>query len=160
MFTFRQIDNAREASPAILTPRPDWHADRVRQTIQSFEMDEQERQDDFGPRLVVRSSTSELEIFRTSDSLRWSMIDTRHEEPGEPVTLPADQVAVSRANVFLEQRGLADARAHVDAVTQSHHARIGKGNKVLVNHPVATHVHYTFRIDEPAGLWAPEPRCR
>jgi len=75
------------------------------------------------------------------------MIDTRNEEPGEPVTLPADQVAVSRANVFLEQRGLADARAHVDAVTQSHHARIGKGNKVLVNHPVATHVHYTFRLD-------------
>jgi hypothetical protein len=111
-------------------------------------MEEKERKDNFGPRLVVRSSTSELEIFRTSDSLRWSMIDRRNEEPGEPVKLPADQEAVSRASAFLDQRGLADARARMDSVTQSQHSRIGKGNKILVNHPVAKHVNYTFRIDE------------
>jgi len=147
IFTFPKIDNARAAITAILNPRADWTEDRLKKTIRIFEMDEKERQDDSGPRLVVRSTTSELEIFRTSDSLRWSMIDKRNEEPAEPVKLPDDQVAIRRANAFLDQRGLADARAHEVSVTQSHHSRIGRGNKVLINHPVAAHVNYMFQID-------------
>lgn len=148
IFTFPKIDNARNAITAILTPRPDWNEDRLKKTMRAFEMEEKERQDNTGPRLVVRSSTSELEIFRTSDSLRWSMIDKRTEEPGKPVKLPDDRAAVSGAKLFLEQRGLADKRAHVDSVTQSHHSRIGKGNEILATHPVAQHVNYTFRIEE------------
>jgi hypothetical protein len=148
IFTFPKIDNNRRTITAALTRQPIWDEDRLTKTIKTFELKEKERQDSSGPRLVIRSSSSELEIFRTSDSLRWSKIDQRDEEPGEPVKLPADNVAVSRADAFLEQRGLADASAVVQSVTQSHHSRIGKGNEVFVNHPVAKHVNYEFRVDE------------
>lgn len=148
IFTFPKIENGRKTISAILTPAPVWNETRVTSTINAFEMKEVAHQDHSGPRLVIRSSSSELEIFRTSDSLRWSMIDKRNQEPDEPVELPDDQTAVSRAKAFLDQHGLADSRAHNDSVTESHHSRIGKGNKVLVNYPVAKHVNYTFRVDE------------
>jgi len=147
IFTFPQVENARNTVTAILTPAPVWDEDRLTQTIKLFELQEKERQDNSGPRLVIRGTSSELEIFRTSDSLRWSVIEQATEEPGEPVTLPDDQAAVSRAEAFLAQHKLAEAGAGLDSVTQSHHSRIGKGNKVLVNHPVATHVSYRFQID-------------
>jgi len=147
IFTFPQVNNARNTVTAILTPAPVWDEDRLTKTIKLFELQEQERQDNSGPRLVIRGSRSELEIFRTSDSLRWSLIEQATEEPGQAVKLPDDQAAVSRAEAFLAQHTLAEAGAGLDSVTQSHHSRIGKDNQVLLNHPVATHVNYRFQID-------------
>jgi hypothetical protein len=147
IFTFSNIDEDRKTITALLTPQPDWGENRIMKTMEVFQMDEKERRDDSGPRLVIRSDTRELEIFRTSDSIRWSMIDKNNEEAGEPVELPDDKEAVSRANMFLERYRLSDADASLHSVTQSRHSRIGKDNKVLLNHPVAKHVNYVFRID-------------
>jgi hypothetical protein len=147
IFTFPNIDEPRKTIAALLTSQPGWDENRIKKTMEVFHMEEKERRDDAGPRLVVRSDTRELEIFRTSDSIRWSMIDKKNEEPGEPVDLPDDREAIRRADIFLDRYRLADANATLHSVTRSHHSRIGKDNKVLLSHPVATHVNYVFRID-------------
>ena len=70
IFTFPNIDEPRKTIAALLTPQPGWDENRIKKTMEVFHMEEKERRDDAGPRLVLRSDTRELEIFRTSDSIR------------------------------------------------------------------------------------------
>lgn len=147
IFRFPEIENGRGRITMMSTPRPPWDGKQIQQALDAFDIKEQSRQDDTGPRLVIRGVASELEIFRTSDSIRWTELTDRKKEPDEPVDLPPDALAQQLADRFLAQRGLRDDHAAVASVTHSHHSRIGPGNKVLANYPVAKHVNYRFRLD-------------
>lgn len=147
IFTFPTAVNDRAAVTAQLTPRPAWDEPRVAATLASFGMTDGRRKDRGGPRLVITDDRAELEIFRTSDSVRWGAIDTANEEPAGPPALPDRQQAIEQAAAVLEERGLAQPEASVVSVTESVHSRIGPGNEVLARYPVATHVNHTFHLD-------------
>jgi hypothetical protein len=146
IFTFPSAINDRAAITAQLTPRPAWDEPQVAATLASFGMSDGRRKDRGGPRLVITDDRAELEIFRTSDSVRWSAADTANEEPAEPPTLPAQQQAIEQAAAMLEQRGVAQPEGSVASVTESVHSRIGPGNEVLARYPVAIHVNHGFRL--------------
>jgi hypothetical protein len=147
IFTFPSDIKDLSSIDVPITPRPEWDEARVAATLKAFNVDERERSDTGGARLVVRDTAGELEIFRTSDSLRWSLTDKRTEEPAEPVSLPEPQQARALAARALAERGLTHAGASVTSVTDSVHSRIGKGNVVLSRHPVARHVNYTYQVN-------------
>jgi hypothetical protein len=146
IFTFPSVDEDRNRITIIRTPRPTWDDARIHEVSAAFAISEQERQDNAGPRLALRDSQSELEIFRTSDSLRWTLLANEDQEPAEPPDLPTEEEAVRVANEQLARRGLADQNVRLESVTFSHHSRIGRGNEVLANYPVAKHVNYRYAL--------------
>jgi len=147
IFTFPDGIDDRSSVTGMLTPRPTWDEPQVAATLAAFEMSERQRRDRGGPRLVITGDGAKLEIFRTSDSLRWSIHDPATEEPATPPALPTRDQAAARAAAVLAQRGLGRPEASVASVAESVHSRFGPGNKLLARHPVAIHVNYEFQLD-------------
>lgn len=147
IFSFPDAIDDRPSVTAMLTPRPTWDEPRVAALLAAFGMREVRRRDRGGPRLVATDERAELEIFRTSDSLRWTARDASREEPAVPPALPGREQALAGAAAALAQRGLTQPEASVASVTESVHARIGPGNEVLARHPVAVHVNHEARLE-------------
>ena len=137
IFQFPKIENEQDHITMVMTRRPKWSEERIDGVLADFGIKVPSRQADLGPRLVVRDALNELEIFYTSDSIRWSELTDHRQEPSEPVDLPDDRLAQELADAYLIRHHLNNEYASPVSVTVSYHSRIGPHNKVLANYPIA-----------------------
>ena len=72
---------------------------------------------DAGARLVFSSQRSNLELFRASDSLRWSEMGSSRARTTAPAGLPDEKTAVKSAAAYLKEHGLALANRRPPDVT-------------------------------------------
>ncbi len=106
--------------------------------------------EDAGSRIVFRDKRATLELFRASDSIRWSTLENGEAEfvpNGGGPTLPDDEAAVKLAGAFLRERGISTKGATVDSVSHTMFARMTKRMKRPDERPLALHVNYRYELE-------------
>jgi hypothetical protein len=102
---------------------------------------------DAGARLVFSSQRCNLELFRASDSLRWSEIGKLKSEDDGAAGLPDEKTAVESAAAYLKDHGLALASRRPPDVTWAELSIFHRGMKKPETKPVAIHVNYRYELD-------------
>lgn len=138
--------------PAILpvyrTVRPRWTSEGIEQFAARLGVKAPVKVS--GPWLLCRDDTHSLEIYQASHSARLTRtafdLEGAHGEPGDP---PSDDVAIDRANGFLDRlqdihtsKRLAPTVSRIEAITQS-----SDGAREDIR-TVAVQVNYRFTLDD------------
>jgi hypothetical protein len=103
---------------------------------------------DAGSRLIFRDRRATLELFRASDSMRWSTLGNGTGENGKrPEALPDDEAARKGATAFLRERKIPTKGASFDSITHGMYARADRRRRTGDEQPVAVHVNYRFELE-------------
>lgn len=105
---------------------------------------------DGGSLVLLRDRRATLELFRASDSIRWSTLANGKSESsangGRP-KLPDEAAARKKAAAFLRQRKIPTKGAAVDSITHGMLSRATKRRREVEEEPIAVHVNYRFELD-------------
>jgi hypothetical protein len=143
---FEFSDMPREARPIGLfrTPFPK-EPDKVAPKVAArFGLNGKMR--DAGARLVFRDVKGILELFRASDSLRWSAMHKLKSEDDGAGNLPDDATAVKAAATYLKDRALSLAGTRAPQVTRAE-LSVQERDKKPETKTVAVHVNYRYELN-------------
>ena len=146
--TFPTMDTDRDRITFFRTPFPKLGDAKVAKLAEAHGM--KAKPEDAGSRIVIRDRRATLELFRASDSVRWSTLDNGEAEfvpNGGGPTLPDDDAAVKLAGAFLRERGISTKGAKVDSITQTTYARMTRRMKQPDERPLAVHVNYRYELE-------------
>jgi hypothetical protein len=145
LFQFPAIQRDRERIALFRTPLPRSREKEAPKLAKQFGIAGKPR--DAGARLVVTDRTGTLEIFRASDSLRWSAMHKLKSEDDGADGLPNDEEARGLAKKYLRDRKLLLANAHERGVTHAELSTLRRGRSVPDTKRVAVHVNYGYELD-------------
>ena len=148
VFKFPKLELDREKVTFYRTPFPKLTDKKVVQMAKVHGM--KAKPQDGGSLVLLRDRRATLELFRASDSLRWSMLANIKSEPhanGGPPKLPDEAAARKKAVAFLRQRKVPTKGAAVDSITHGMLARATRKEREVKEQPVALHVNYRYELD-------------
>ena len=146
--TFPTMDTDRDRITFFRTPFPKLGDAKIAKLAEAHGM--RAKPEDAGSRIVIRDRRATLELFRASDSIRWSTLENGEAEfvpNGGGPTLPDDDAAVKLAGAFLRERGVSTKGAKVDSITQTTYARMTRRMKQPDERPLAVHVNYRYELE-------------
>jgi hypothetical protein len=146
--TFPTMDTDRDRITFFRTPFPKLGDAKIAKLAEAHGM--RAKPEDAGSRIVIRDRRATLELFRASDSIRWSTLENGEAEfvpNGGGPTLPDDDAAVKLAGPFLRERGVSTKGAKVDSITQTTYARMTRRMKQPDERPLAVHVNYRYELE-------------
>jgi hypothetical protein len=146
--TFPTMDTDRDRITFFRTPFPKLGDAKIAKLAEAHGM--KAKPEDAGSRIVIRDRRATLELFRASDSIRWSTLENGEAEfvpNGGGPTLPDDDAAVKLAGAFLRERGISTKGAKVDSITQTTYARMTRRMKQPDERPLAVHVNYRYELE-------------
>jgi hypothetical protein len=148
IFEFPQVEIDRERVTLYRTPFPKLTEAKAAQLAKLHGM--KAKPQDAGSRIIFRDRLATLELFRPSDSIRWSRLDNRKAEAkangGRPV-LPDGEAARKAAAAFLRERKVATTGAALHSITHAMLARAERRRKTVEEYPIAVHVNYRYELD-------------
>src|SRR6266511_2740026 len=129
MFEFPRVEVDRERVTLYRTPFPKLTEAKVAQLAELHGM--KAKPQDADSRIVFRGRVATLELFRASNSIRWSKLGngkTEVKANGRRPALPDDNAARKGVAAFLRERKVPTKGAAVDSITHSMFARAGREN--------------------------------
>jgi hypothetical protein len=148
LFQFPKIDVDRDQITFYRTPFPKLTDAKVAQLAELHGMTAKPQ--DAGSRILFRDRRATLEVFRASDSVRWSTLGNVKAEAsgnGGPPTLPDDETARRSAAAFLRERKVSTNAAAVDSITHAMLARAARRKQTVEEQAIAVHVNYRYQLD-------------
>jgi hypothetical protein len=148
VFQFPKLELDREKVTFYRTPFPKLTDAKVAQQVKVHGIKAKPR--DGGSLVLVRDRRATLELFRASDSIRWSTLISGKSEPranGGPPKLPDEAAARKMATAFLRRRKVPTKGAAVDSITHGMLAQATRKSREPKEHPIAVHVNYRYELD-------------
>jgi hypothetical protein len=148
VFQFPKIDFDRDRVTLYRTPFPKLTDAKVAQMAELHGLSAKPQ--DAGSIVLFRDRKATLELFRASDSIRWSTLANGKSEStgnGGPPKLPDDASAAKMASAFLRERKISTRGAAVDSITHAMLARATRKSRNNEEQPVAVHVNYRFELE-------------
>src|SRR6266545_4444473 len=147
MFEFPKVEVDRERVTLYRTPFPKLTEAKVAQLAELHGM--KAKPQDADSRIVFRDRVATLELFRASNSIRWSKLGGKMEVKanGRRPALPDDHAARKGAAAFLRERKVPTKGAAVDSITHAMFARGERRRKTVEEYPIAVHVNYRYELD-------------
>jgi hypothetical protein len=150
LFQFPKMDVDRERVTLYRTPFPKLTDAKIEQLAELHGV--KGKPQDAGSRILFRDRRATLELFRASDSIRWSTVGNGKGEiggngNGRAPALPDDEAARKSAAAFLRERKVPTRDAAVDSITHAMFARASRKARTVEEQPIAVHVNYRYELD-------------
>jgi hypothetical protein len=148
LFEFPKIEVGRKRVTLYRTPFPKLTDAKVAKLAELHGM--KGKSQDAGSQIIFRDRRATLEVFRASDSIRWSTLlngSTEVNGNGRAPALPDDKTARQGAVAFLRERKVPTRGAAVDSITHGMFARAERGKGTVAEQPIAVHVNYRYELD-------------
>ncbi|MFW9995152.1 MAG: hypothetical protein ACFFD4_24155 [Candidatus Odinarchaeota archaeon] len=145
VFKFPEVKIKESRMMMFRTPFPKWDREKVTASARLFGIDGDVQENGFC--LIVSDKKSYIEIFKASNSIRWTDLAWEEEESEKPVKLPDRNEALNLAKDFLQNRKLDDKRTKLTDITYTEVSRYDQKQKGHNGGRTALHMNYGFYLD-------------